>query len=245
LEALGINLGYLLVQIINFAVLLIILRAWVYQPLLDMLASRRERIEKGLEDARVAEEARENAEQDAEKIIAEANAEASKIVRNATERAEASASDIVADAEKEAEKAREAALAEAERERDRLLADVRGQVAALAVAAAQRIIGETLDEQRQRSLLKVFFSGVKEGEVVVLEGEQISGAHAEITSALPLTSEEQETVKEDVLVKIGDQATITFRVDPSILGGLVIRVGDKVLDGSVAGRLNNLRESLV
>jgi F-type H+-transporting ATPase subunit b len=245
LEALGINLGYLLVQIINFLVLLVILRAWVYQPLLDMLASRRQRIEKGLEDARVAEEARENAEQDAKEIIDEANAEASNIVRNATERAEVSARDIVAEAEKEADKVREAALAEAEQDRDRLLADVRSQVAALAVSAAQRIIGETLDEQRQRSLLKEFFSGVKEGEVVVLEGESISGAHAEVTSALPLTSEEQDTVKADVLARIGKQATVTFRVDPTILGGLIIRVGDKVLDGSVAGRLNSLRESLV
>jgi F0F1-type ATP synthase delta subunit len=37
---------------------------------------------------------------------------------------------------------------------------------------------------------------------------------------------------------------ITFRVDPSILGGLVIRVGDKVLDGSVVGQLETMRQSL-
>jgi F-type H+-transporting ATPase subunit b len=67
---------------------------------------------------------------------------------------------------------------------------------------------------------------------------------AEVTSALPLTENEQVNVKQDVLAKIGSQATVTFRVDPSILGGLVIRIGDKVLDNSVAGQLGELRQYL-
>jgi F0F1-type ATP synthase delta subunit len=58
-----------------------------------------------------------------------------------------------------------------------------------------------------------------------------------------LSRDEEETVKKDVLVKVGAQA-VTFRVDPSILGGLVIKVGDKVLDGSVLGRLEGLRQTL-
>jgi F0F1-type ATP synthase delta subunit len=53
-----------------------------------------------------------------------------------------------------------------------------------------------------------------------------------------------EAVKSDVLSKVGSQATVSFRVDPDILGGLVIRVGGKVLDASVAGQLESLRQSL-
>jgi F-type H+-transporting ATPase subunit b len=93
-------------------------------------------------------------------------------------------------------------------------------------------------------LIEEFFSGVKKGKVVLLEGESVSGASAEVTSALPLTKKEQDAVKKDVVGQLGDSATISFRVDPSILGGLVIRVGDKVLDGSVSGKLENLRQTL-
>ena len=125
-----------------------------------------------------------------------------------------------------------------------MLADVRGQIAALSMAAAQRLIGDALDEKRQRALIDEFFSGVKSGKVVVLESSTLAGASAEITSALPLTPEEQETVKRDILSKIGSQATVTFRVDPAILGGLVVRVGDKVLDGSVSGQLESMRQGL-
>ena len=244
MEGLGINLGYLIVQVFNFLIVLTILVAWVYRPLLNMLKQRRENIAKGLEDARIAAEARENAEKEAEKILAKAQQEAGHIVREATGRGEEVQKEIKAAAEAEAGTIREAARAEAEQEKEQALGELRGQVAALAVAAAQKVIGESLDEKRQHALIEEFFSGVKKGKVVLLESEAVSGGSAEVTSALPLTEQEQDAVKKDVVAQLGDSATISFRVDPAILGGLVIRVGDKVLDGSVSGKLENLRQTL-
>ena len=116
-------------------------------------------------------------------------------------------------------------------------------MAALSIAATQKLVGEALDEKRQHALLDEFFSGVKAGKVVVLDDASFKGEAAEVTSALPLTDKEQDAVKKDVLAKAGAQA-VTFRVDPSILGGLVIKVGDKVLDSSVAGKLEGLRQNL-
>jgi F-type H+-transporting ATPase subunit b len=237
MEALGINFGLLIVQIIAFAIVFLTLNAWVYKPMLDMMESRKQKIAQGLEDARVASEARANAEKEAAKVLAEAQAEAGKVVREATERAASAGKDVKAAAEAEAAKAREAAMGEAELERNRILGDLRGQVAALAIAAANKLVGETLDEKKQRALIDEFFSGVKGGKVVVAEG--LTGDSAEVTSALPLTSDEQNSVKKSVSVK-----EVSFKVDPSILGGLVIKVGDKVLDGSVAGKLEGLRQTL-
>jgi len=244
MEKLGINLGFFIFQVLNFLVLVVLLYAFAYRPILNMLDTRKKKIAQGLEDARVAAEARANAEKEAREIIAKAQAEANQKIREATERAEAAAREVQIQAEADATKARESAMAEAALERDRVLADLRGQIAGLAMAAAQRLIGEALDERRQHALIEEFFSGVRSGKVVVLEGEGLSGSSAEITSALPLTPAEQEAVKNDILSKIGSQATVTFRVDPSILGGLVVRVGDKVLDGSVSGQLEGLRQSL-
>ena len=243
MEALGLNLGYLLVQILNFALVFIVLRAFVFKPIMDLLDKRRKSIAQGLQDAQVAAEARANAEKDAQEILTKARAEANQNIREATERAEVVSKEIMAQAESDAAKAREAALADAGLERDRMLADVRGQVAALAMAATHKLIGDALDEKRQRALIDEFFSGVKSGEVIVLEDTGLSGASAEIISALPLTEEEKEIVRQDITSKTGSQ-TVTFRVDPSILGGLVVKVGDKVLDGSVSGQLESLQQSL-
>ena len=92
-------------------------------------------------------------------------------------------------------------------------------------------------------MLDEFFSGVKSGKVVVLDDASFKGESAEVTSALPLNASEQETVKKNILDKVGAKA-VSFRVDPSILGGLVIKVGDKVIDGSVSGKLEGLRQNL-
>ena len=244
MEALGVSLGFLLFQIFNFIIVAVLLYAWAYEPIIRMLEGRKNKIAQGLEDARIAAEARANAEQEAAKIVAEAQGKSSQVVREATERAELAMRDVRAAAEADAAKLRDAALAEAQAERDRILGDLRSQVAALAMAATQKLVGEALDEKRQHTLIDEFFSGVKAGKVVVLEGAQVSGGSAEVTSALPLTAGEMEIVKKDVLSKIGSQATVTFRVDPSILGGLKIRVGGKVLDASVSGQLDSLRQSL-
>lgn len=244
MEALGINLGYLLVQIFNFAILFVVLRAWVYKPILGVLEKRRNAIAQGLEDARIAAEARANAEKEVRAIIIEAQATAAHKIREATERAEAAGREIQVQAEADAAKNREAALAEAEQERNRILADLRGQIASLAIAAAHKIVGEVMDETRQHTLIQEFFSGVKSGKVIVLEGRALTGTSAEVTSALPLTPGEQEIVKNDILTQIGSQAALSFRVDPSILGGLVIRVGNKIIDGSFVGQLDTLRQSL-
>ena len=72
----------------------------------------------------------------------------------------------------------------------------------------------------------------------------MKAAGAEVTSALPLSAAEQETVKKDVLGKLGGAAAVSFKVDPSILGGLIVKVGDQVMDGSVSGQLHSLRQSL-
>ncbi|MBN2501871.1 MAG: F0F1 ATP synthase subunit B [Anaerolineales bacterium] len=244
MEALGLNLGYLLVQIGSFLIVLLVLHAWVYKPLIAMLEKRRTDIAQGLEDARIAAEAREHAEQEAEKVLADARAKAATAAAEIATRAEEQSHQIIAEAEQHATKIRETARMEAEQERNRVLGEVRGQIASLAMAATQKLIGEALDEKRQRTLIDQFFSGVKAGKVAVLEGVHVSGENAVVTSAVPLTDQEQETVKTDVVSKLGKDAQVSFKVDPRILGGLRVQVGGKVLDGSVSGNLESMRQNL-
>jgi len=194
-EALGINPGFLLIQIINLIIAYVVIAKWIVGPIMGLLEKRRQTIAQGLEDARVAAEARANAEKEAAKVMAEAQAESGRIVREATERAASAAKEVRSAADAEAAKARDAALAEVEGERNRILGDLRGQVAALSIAAAQKLVGEALDEKRQHALINEFFSGLKSGKVVVLDGADFKGDSAEVTSALPLTGDEEAVVK--------------------------------------------------
>ena len=244
MEKLGLNLGYIIVQILAFLILMVVLRAWVYKPMMGLLQRRREKIAASLEDARVASEARADAEKEAERITSEAQTKAAQIISQATERADAAMSEAKAQADKDIAREREATLQEVAEERNRMLGDLRGQVAALAIAASNKLIGEALDEKRQHALLEEFFTGVRSGKIAVLDGDKFTGTTAEVISALPLTFEEQATIRQDMLARLGGKPEVQFKVDPSILGGLVVKVGDKVMDGSVAGQLEELRQSM-
>ncbi|HOU39841.1 MAG TPA: F0F1 ATP synthase subunit B [Promineifilum sp.] len=233
MEALGINLGYLIVQILGIIFLLLILKGFVYQPMLRVLDERKARIAKGLEDALQADIARQNADADAKRILDEARSEAANIRREAVVAAEQAAKDVEMRAREDAKGIMANAQTEATEERNRILADLRGQVAAISIAAANKLVGESLDDRRQRQLINEFFSRVP-ADVASLKGDA-----AEVTSALPLTAAEQESVRRTV----GAQ-TVQFKVDPSILGGLIVRVGDRVVDDSVANRMSALQESL-
>ncbi len=66
----------------------------------------------------------------------------------------------------------------------------------------------------------------------------------EITTAVPLGQSEVDRIAEFVAGLIGREVVVTPHVDESILGGLVIQIGDRLLDGSARARLNGLREQL-
>ncbi len=232
MEALGINLGFLIAQIINFFIIFGLLGALLWRPIVNVLENRRETIEKGLEDARVAAEARKNAEAEAEKIKADARTEAQKLIADARTRADDVAKEVEAAANEEAENIRAEARERAEEERTQMLADMRGQVVSLAMAAANKLIGEGLDEKRQKDIVADFFSKAPEG----VKG---MGEHIVVISALPLTDAEMDRILDATGAK-----EIENRVNPDILGGLILRSGDQVIDASVRNRLGSLASSL-
>lgn len=233
MEGLGINLGYLVMQIFLLIILVILMKQFAYGPITRMLAERQARIAKGLEDARQAAIARDNADAEAKTILDEARAEAAQMRSDATIQAEETAAGITARANEQAKDIIAAAQEDAVSERNRILADLRSQVAGIAIAAANKIIGESLDEKRQRDIIADFFSKVPD------DVAELSGEKATVTSALPLTSKEQSSIKKTL--KVDD---IVFKVDPGILGGLIIRVGDQVVDDSVANQMAGLSDSL-
>jgi F-type H+-transporting ATPase subunit delta len=64
-------------------------------------------------------------------------------------------------------------------------------------------------------------------------------------SAAPLTQDEIHALTERLESLTGGRVELEVQVDPSLLGGLVVRVGDRMIDGSVRGRLERLRNQLV
>lgn len=244
---LGINGIFLLGQIVNFLILFIALRFLLWKPLMGRLDERRERLKKEKANVEALEESRENIASEKKRILAEAKQEAREIVAEGNAQVDEITKSAKAEANRQAEEILTKARQQSEEERNQTLGKMRGQISALAIAAAQRIIGEKLDEERQRALVDEFFSGVRSGKVQVLpDALKAVPEPFTVTSAIPLEEEEKNLVRRNLVERLGDDDfELSFRVDPDIMGGLIIQAGDFVVDGSVSGQLEKLQESLV
>jgi F-type H+-transporting ATPase subunit delta len=68
---------------------------------------------------------------------------------------------------------------------------------------------------------------------------------AEVTSAVALTEEQRTRILGELRGRYGQSLDIEFTVDPTVLGGLIVRVGDKVLDTTVRQRLNAVQRNMI
>jgi len=145
ISALGIDWKLLLAQIINFLILLLILRKFLYCPIVNMLQNRRKTIEKGLKDAEEAEVKLDSASEKSRKIISQATDEADKIVKSAKASAEKEAQEIVNSANERSQKIIAEAKASAIVEQEKIVGGAKTQVARLVVAATEKILGKKSD----------------------------------------------------------------------------------------------------
>lgn len=162
---LAINFFWIIVSTLNFAVLLVILSVFAFGPLRRMLEERRTRIEQGLRDAEQARRDRENAEAERVETLSEARKEANEILTRAQRVAQETRDADIAATKEELERMRERATGEIEAEKQRAIAELRGEVADLALAAASRVVGESMTDERQRRLVREFLSSSSNGDV--------------------------------------------------------------------------------
>jgi F-type H+-transporting ATPase subunit b len=242
---LGINGPFLLAQTVNFLILFGALSILLWKPLTQRLDERREMLRKEKEEAEAIAETRAEIDQERTRTLNAAREEASQILAEARAEAREVIEETTTDAREQAEDLLVQARQDATEERNRILGEMREEIASLAIAATHQLIGNALDEQRQRALVDSFFSGVREGRVEVLPTtvERVEGP-VSVTSAIPLTKEEQAAIREELKPRMEESMEISFKVDPDILGGLLVHAGDQVIDASLAGQLEQLRQTM-
>jgi F-type H+-transporting ATPase subunit b len=150
MDALGIEPGLLISQIVNFLLLMVILRMVLYEPVLKMMDRRKERIAQSMRDAERAAAAAQEAEADKAKVLDAARREAQEIRAQAARDAEKIAQEIRSRAEQEATEIRMKAQDDAQAQAQLVLSEANKQIAELAILATEQLLGRELakkDEQ--------------------------------------------------------------------------------------------------
>lgn len=153
-----INFFWIIVSSLNFLLFLGILYVFALRPVSRMLAERRDRIEQGMQDADQARLDRENAKKERAAALSEARKEASEILARAQKVAQDSRDADIAATKQELERLHERAANDIIAERERAIADLRAEVADLALAAAGKVVGESMTGERQRRLVADFLA---------------------------------------------------------------------------------------
>ena len=243
----GWNIFY---GLLNFAILAAALYFIGWKLVVKMFKSRRDRIADELEQAKQAKEKAENIRAGLEKARADGDAQGEAIIAKAKETAERSSEETRRADEKSAADIAAGARSDAEQIDYELRRKLTNAAAGEITEAAAQLMSAPEYGERRAALTEKFVAELKDAiqvtpadKVRLYETGEVS---AVLWSEQPL---EQETVDEirDIIAQAfdDDEVNIETDVDASLIGGLRLQVGDTVYDGSLAHRLNVIRNSIV
>jgi len=151
--ALGINVPGLVAQLVNFGVLLVVLRFLAWGPIMKIVDERREKIEAGLNASQAASESAEKSQEEARAALEEARAEGRQLITRAQETAARLSEELETQARADAEQIVTRARNEIESERQQAINSLRAEFADLTVNAAERVIGQSIDKNAHQRLI--------------------------------------------------------------------------------------------
>jgi F-type H+-transporting ATPase subunit b len=161
IQSLGIDAKLLAAQIINFVILLLILRQFVYKPLMAILEKRRLDIERSLKQAEETEHRSQAMQVEHVQQIEKTKAEATAIIEKAKQAAEVMRVEMLEASRQESEKILARAQEEISRQKDKMLSEAKQDIGALVIAATEKIISKEIDASVQERLVAEAINGLK------------------------------------------------------------------------------------
>jgi len=239
---LDINLSTLLLQIANFLILAYILTRFLFNPLKKMLNERANQVTRAVDEAekatREAQELRLEYEKKRDNIEAEIVAlkNEARIVIDQTRQ------QMLQEAYQEIEVMRARAQEEIEQQRADALRLHRSKIGELVAALTQRMMEDILDPRLHQAYLDTFLNRLRS---VQLEGRISTGGEkaisAELITATPLAQENKARIVTTLETIVSQPIDLACRVDPDLIAGAMVRLGDTLIDGSLQGQLGQLR----
>ena len=152
--SLGVNLPLLVVFVVNFIVLFVLLRLFLYKPVLKMLDERAKRTAEAMEQAEATKKEFEQARVEVQKQIEKGRQEGQAIIAQAMQVGERLKEESRQEATKQAQTIVDRTRSELEAERGKIVEGLRREFADIAISAAEKVIKETLDKEKHRKLIE-------------------------------------------------------------------------------------------
>ena len=232
---LTLNLN-LLYTVVNILVLFLLLRKFLYKPVMNIIAQRQKQVDDALNAAETSKQEAAAALNDAQAKLRNVDAEAAARRTAYEQQAEKDKQQLLADAQQQADAILAEGKAAAEAERQHKLRQADAQTTALARAMCEKLLARNLNEQDDARLLDDLLEkrGLKmasEFSTEFFSANRI--VKADLRAARTPREEDLERIKKEV-AKLYDatEVILNVTVDDSLLSGYVLQIGDRVFDNS-------------
>lgn len=148
------------ITIINFCILYFILRHYLFKPVNDILAARKNEVESSIKDASEDKKKAEINKIQSEDILKDSKQKGKSLVEDYRVKAEKLSDEIIKEAKVEAEKIMERATIEIKREKEKAEYEIKKEAVDLAVLLSSKALEESIDEEQHRRLIKEFIAKV-------------------------------------------------------------------------------------
>jgi len=146
LEGLGIDWKLLVAQIINFLILLFLLRFFLYKPIVNILSQRKEKIAKGIKDAEEAAERLNKASKESREILTQASLESEKIIKSAKQDMEEQTQKQIEQTKLKAQQILKLSREQAAKEQEKIVVQAKREITDLAVTISEKVMEIKVDK---------------------------------------------------------------------------------------------------
>lgn len=242
MEPLQIDPSTLLLQIANFLILAFLLTRFFFKPLKAMLDKRSAQATKLMDEAEESAGEAEKLRLEYEKMRDSIDAQFSALKNEARIVIDETRQQMLKDVYEEIEALRARAREEIEQQRADALRMHRSKIGELVTMLVTRMIQDVLNPQVHQAYLDAFLDQLR---AIQLDGRIAGGEEpvlAELITAIPATKEDQGHVVALLESMMTQPVEFVFQVDPHLIAGAMMRLGDLLIDGSLQGQIVQLRD---
>ncbi len=246
---LNLNWSTLLLQILNFIVMVLVLWRFLFKPVVKILDERSTRVTQAIDDAEKKAREADEMRAEYEEKLSEAQEEAIAIHQRTQDELARSKKQLLEETREEISTMREKAQRELDESKQQAIYQHRRELGRLVTSLSARMMSEAGGTAFQQASIEQFIH-----QLSVLSPDEYQQAldegtaevvHVQLVSARELDDQQMEHIEQLLQTLSNQPVAIAHKVDASLVAGATARFGDVVIDGSLAGQLQNLKDRYV
>ena len=235
-------------QIVNFLILVALLKHFLYGPIVAAMTAREGRIAAQLTEAQQKRQAAEQEEASLRQKIREIEEQRQEMLTEAGRQAEAHKQELFSQARQEVEQIRQKWSASLRREKETFLQNLKQRLAQEVVAISRRALQEMGNLELEQRLTEVFLDRLRqlapEEQTAIKESIQETGGELLITTAFELPEETRQKIATQVQEHFGQDLALRFATSGELLAGIELLTSSRKLAWSLGSFLDSLEEDL-